>query len=61
MTCPMCGGCTEVKDSRPDEESVRRRRQCKECGYNFFTVEYDQDMLDRLKNSKGEVKHGKRT
>ncbi len=42
MKCPFCG-CeeTQVKDSRntEDNSSVRRRRECPECGSRFTTFE----------------------
>ncbi len=42
MKCPFCGGDdTRVTDSRPVEEtnSIRRRRQCDQCGKRFTTYE----------------------
>ena len=41
MKCPYCGKeNTRVIDSRPtDDSSVRRRRQCDECGKRFTTYE----------------------
>jgi transcriptional repressor NrdR len=42
MRCPFCGhGESQVKDSRPseDDSSIRRRRQCNECGARFTTFE----------------------
>ena len=42
MRCPYCGGAdTQVKDSRPTEDSaaIRRRRVCVECGGRFTTFE----------------------
>jgi transcriptional repressor NrdR len=42
MRCPYCGaGDTQVKDSRPTEDSaaIRRRRVCVECGGRFTTFE----------------------
>ena len=40
MRCPYCG-CenTQVKDSRPTEENqaIRRRRNCEDCGGRFTT------------------------
>ncbi|MCL4765275.1 MAG: transcriptional regulator NrdR [Hyphomicrobiaceae bacterium] len=42
MRCPFCGsGDTQVKDSRPTEESaaIRRRRICPDCGGRFTTFE----------------------
>lgn len=42
MRCPYCG-CenTGVKDSRPTDEnaSIRRRRECPDCGGRFTTFE----------------------
>jgi transcriptional repressor NrdR len=42
MKCPFCGfDDTQVKDSRPAEDSaaIRRRRACTECGARFTTFE----------------------
>ena len=42
MRCPFCGhDDTQVKDSRPTEDSsaIRRRRFCGNCGQRFTTVE----------------------
>ena len=42
MRCPYCNGeRTQVKDSRPTEESaaIRRRRICDDCGGRFTTFE----------------------
>ncbi len=42
MRCPFCGNeDTQVKDSRPTEDSaaIRRRRQCTNCGARFTTFE----------------------
>ena len=42
MRCPFCGHMdTQVKDSRPTEDSaaIRRRRYCPECGSRFTTFE----------------------
>lgn len=42
MRCPFCG-CTntQVKDSRDtiDENAIRRRRECPDCGGRFTTYE----------------------
>ena len=46
MNCPLCGGGTAVCDSRPEADSVNRRRRCLSCDYKFRTVEVDMDMLD---------------
>ncbi len=42
MRCPFCSHDTsQVKDSRPSEDgsSIRRRRQCEDCGARFTTFE----------------------
>ena len=42
MRCPFCGDDnTRVIDSRPadDNQAIRRRRQCDECGKRFTTYE----------------------
>ena len=42
MRCPYCGSlATQVKDSRPTEDSaaIRRRRFCPDCGGRFTTFE----------------------
>lgn len=42
MRCPFCSNHeTQVKDSRPTEEStaIRRRRVCPDCGGRFTTFE----------------------
>ena len=42
MRCPFCGHTdTQVKDSRPTEDSasIRRRRSCSDCGSRFTTFE----------------------
>ncbi len=42
MRCPFCGNeDTQVKDSRPTEDSsaIRRRRLCTGCGARFTTFE----------------------
>ena len=42
MKCPYCGSDdTQVKDSRPAEDSaaIRRRRSCPSCGARFTTFE----------------------
>ncbi len=42
MRCPFCAHeNSQVKDSRPTEDgsSIRRRRQCEDCGARFTTFE----------------------
>ncbi len=46
MKCPFCGkDNTKVIDSRPtDDSSIRRRRQCENCGKRFTTYEKVETM-----------------
>ena len=42
MRCPSCGYSeSKVVDSRPSEDdtTIRRRRECLECGHRFTTYE----------------------
>lgn len=40
MRCPRCHGYQiRVIETRPAEETVRRRRKCLECGLTFYTRE----------------------
>ena len=52
MTCPVCGSGTRIINSRGDEESVRRRRKCRECGYRFSTIEMEVDLQQNLEKVK---------
>ena len=47
MICPYCGGFTKVLDSRETDDSVRRRRECRECGLRFSTTEIDLQLYDK--------------
>ena len=60
MRCPFCGNDdSQVKDSRPTEDSgaIRRRRQCPACGGRFTTFERIQlrDLVIVKKSGKREV------
>lgn len=40
MKCPFCGfEESKVIDSRPSDDSIRRRRECLSCGSRFTTFE----------------------
>lgn len=59
MRCPYCGNAdTQVKDSRPadDNVTIRRRRECSDCGGRFTTFERVQ-----LREITVVKKSGKRT
>lgn len=62
MTCPRCGGKTKVKGSKSDCESVHRERICMECGYGFYTEEYEAkspETYKKLYNEYWRKKHDK--
>ena len=48
MTCPYCGSETKVVDSRPQEDSVYRRRECVDCKARFSTTEIDLAIYQRI-------------
>lgn len=48
MLCPVCGGKTAVINSRPAEDEITRRRECRNCGHRFTTVEIDLDLYERM-------------
>ena len=53
MKCPFCSSeNTRVIDSRPadDNNSIRRRRLCDECGKRFTT--YEKVEFDHRRSSK---------
>ncbi|MBT4355254.1 MAG: transcriptional repressor NrdR [Rhodospirillaceae bacterium] len=57
MRCPFCGhNDSQVKDSRPTEDSaaIRRRRFCSSCGGRFTTFERVQlrELIVLKKNGK---------
>ena len=40
MNCPYCAEAeTKVTDSRPEQDGIRRRRECLACGRRFTTLE----------------------
>lgn len=55
MQCPRCKAyglsCT---DSRPDGETIRRRRRCLNCGYRFTTYEISKEDYRKLKDTEKE-------
>lgn len=54
MRCPKCGGDnTRVIDSRMQETSnaIKRRRECRSCGYRFTTFERCEDPIEVVKST----------
>ena len=53
MRCPKCGGDeTRVVDSRTQEatNAIKRRRECRSCGYRFTTFERCEDPIEVIKS-----------
>ena len=53
MRCPRCGGAdTRVIDSRTQDASnaIKRRRECRACGYRFTTFERCEDPIEVIKS-----------
>ncbi|WP_019415938.1 transcriptional regulator NrdR [Paenisporosarcina sp. TG20] len=65
MRCPACQyNGTRVVDSRPvdDHKSIRRRRECEECGNRFTTFEKVEEMpliVVKKDGSREEFSHEK--
>lgn len=50
LRCEQCGSddiC--VKDSRPANGTIRRRRRCNVCGWRFTTYEVSGDIEDLIR------------
>lgn len=43
MICPKCGGKIKVSDlvHNDTHNETYRRKECKLCGYRFYTTEYE--------------------
>lgn len=57
MRCPFCGySDSKVVDSRPadDSNSIRRRRECLECGKRFTTYEKIEEVPLMVVKKSGE-------
>lgn len=54
MRCPKCGGeNTRVIDSRTQDvtNAIKRRRECRSCGYRFTTFERCEDPIEVVKSN----------
>lgn len=51
MICPKCGGKTTVEDNsfNPDTNELSRRRRCKACNHEFFTMEFEVECTEQFK------------
>ena len=56
MQCPKCNAYgLACSDSRPYNETIRRRRRCMNCGYRFSTVEISVEDYRKLKDKEPET------
>ena len=50
MRCPKCDFMTRITSMTvSDENEVYRRRKCCECGHKFFTIEFEIEETEQLK------------
>lgn len=53
ITCPACNWAnSDVKDSRPTENSIRRRRRCQQCSHRWTTYEANYPFAQFEKKEK---------
>ncbi len=58
MRCTECKkGDTKVIDSRDDEKTIRRRRECLTCGYRFTTYEKIELPAIRIEKRDGRIEN----
>lgn len=58
MLCTQCKkGDTKVIDSRDDEKTIRRRRECLECGFRFTTYEKVEVLGIRVEKRDGRIEN----
>lgn len=51
IVCADCGADSQVKDSRPVQNTVRRRRKCLSCGATWTTFEIDRESILKLREA----------
>lgn len=57
MKCPECGGLAKVFDSRPNRQTVYRRRHClsETCGHRWSTWEMTEEDYNKLQTISARV------
>ena len=52
MKCPKCEGKVKVvlTGNEDKENEIYRRRKCLDCGYGFYTIEFELDDPKDVKN-----------
>ncbi len=60
IVCPKCGSAFyHVVDTRQIADTIRRRRECGECGTRYTTYECGNDLMRRIKNRAYEIGYEK--
>ena len=51
MNCPKCGGKVSVLENfnNTEDNEIYRKRKCKKCGNVFYTVEFEADEDESLR------------
>lgn len=49
MKCPVCAGKCTSYGAAWEEDFTRRYLRCSKCGYQFTTLEVDEDYFDKFK------------
>ena len=52
LDCPSCGGKTKPRNNVARGDSVLRYRSCLECGFDWKTIEIDEDIYQHLVDMK---------
>ena len=53
--CPFCDAETFIVDSRRSVKgTIRRRRECRKCGYRYSTYEVSSDQFKKLWRGKND-------
>lgn len=58
MTCPKCNEKTRTLETRPEDDSIVRRRECVACLYRFSTIEIDMDFYKKMVQDRGKHREG---
>lgn len=48
MKCPKCYAYARIVSTEKMTDSVERLKECKNCGYRFYTVEIDKDLYEKV-------------
>ena len=61
MRCPTCKGKLRTVDTIPySDNSIYRRKRCLECGYLFYTIEFEVERNDKCRKEINEATREKK-